>query len=103
MRYCGISLLRRLASVTIALWPAVPTGGVPQRMSLGVCDQAAEAKIPSSAAAATDVKTCLRMGVFLSCAQTIRETGVVSNPQNAAPRASARGHNDRQVGRNSRP
>jgi hypothetical protein len=41
MRYFGISLFRRLAKVTIALWPAVPTGGVPQRMSCW--DQAIDA------------------------------------------------------------
>ena len=41
MRYCGISLFSRLARTTSALWPAEPTGGVPQRMSFA-CDQAAE-------------------------------------------------------------
>src|SRR5258708_34700950 len=52
MRYCGISLLSRLASATPALWPAVPTGGVPQRISC--CDQAAEAEVAIRAATATD-------------------------------------------------
>src|SRR5262245_57408439 len=48
MRYFGISLLRMLASATIALWPDVPTGGVPQRISLGCCAR------PDPAVASTD-------------------------------------------------
>src|SRR4029079_3484665 len=59
MRYCGISLFRRFASATPALWPAVPTGGVPQRMSC--CDQAAEADIPITAATATAAIVLLSM------------------------------------------
>jgi len=55
MRYCGISLFRRLASATPALWPAVPTGGVPQRMSC--CDQAAEVDVAIKAATAMDCRT----------------------------------------------
>src|SRR5262245_36423481 len=41
MTYCGISLLSTVDRTTSALWPDVPTGGVPQRMSLA-CDQAGE-------------------------------------------------------------
>src|SRR5580765_6909852 len=55
MRYCGISLFRTLASATPALWPAVPTGGVPQRMSC--CDQAAEVDVAINAATAMDCRT----------------------------------------------
>src|SRR5262245_46470516 len=62
MRYCGISLLSRVDSVTIALWPAVPTGGVPHLISLGCdCDQAAEAVSPTRATAATVVRTRVSM------------------------------------------
>ena len=62
MRYCGISLLSRVDSVTMALWPAVPTGGVPHLMSLGCdCDQAAEAVTPNRATAATVVR--IRLGM----------------------------------------
>src|SRR5712671_1659016 len=62
MRYCGISLFRRLASATPALWPAVPTGGVPQRMSC--CDQAAVADVAIKAATATDCS--IRWSMYVS-------------------------------------
>src|SRR5205823_12796029 len=53
MRYFGISLFSRLARVTSALWPAVPTGGVPQRISC--CAQAAEFVRPARTTPATRV------------------------------------------------
>src|SRR5262245_45460809 len=64
MRYSGISLLSRAASDTIALWPAVPTGGVPHLMSLGwACASAAKVVVPSRATAAIIVAMRLNMGI----------------------------------------
>src|SRR3954454_3084652 len=59
MRYFGISLFRMLAKVTIALWPAVPTGGVPQRMSC--CAKAAGVVMPIRPATTAAVRTRLSM------------------------------------------
>jgi hypothetical protein len=59
IRYFGISLFRRLAKVTIALWPAVPTGGVPQRMSCW--GHATEVVMPTKVATAMAVTIRLRM------------------------------------------
>src|SRR5712691_5436256 len=74
MRYCGISLFRRFARPTMALWPEVPTGGVPHRMSC--CDQAAEVVIPSSAAKAAVVRARLSMAFpFPGTAWTIADGG----------------------------
>src|SRR5215207_3407773 len=64
MRYCGISLLRTLDSSTIALWPEVPTGGVPHRMSLG-CADADEIAAMSARAPANAFNATLRMMAFL--------------------------------------
>src|SRR6266508_4786884 len=60
MRYCGISLFRTLDKMTIALWPEVPTGGVPQRMSLA-CDQADELATPRAEMTANAVSARLSM------------------------------------------
>src|SRR5215472_10626555 len=57
MRYFGISLFRRLASVTSALWPAVPTGGVPQRISCWA--RTAEVVVAIKTATAAVVRTRL--------------------------------------------
>src|SRR4029078_9909777 len=61
MRYSGISLLRMLASVTIALCPAVPTGGLPQRMSLDCCAGAVVAAVPSRPTATAIMNARLSM------------------------------------------
>src|SRR5262245_32044015 len=61
MRYCGISLSRMLDRTTSALWPAVPTGGVPQRMSLGCCDTAGEPARPRTATTANAANARLSM------------------------------------------
>src|SRR5262245_42546001 len=51
MRYSGISLLSTVDSATKALWPELPTGGVPHFRSLGwACDQAIGAVIPAASA-----------------------------------------------------
>src|SRR5262245_10929743 len=72
MRYSDISLLRRVDSATSALWPAVPTGGVPHLMSLGwACDQDADAVIPSRATAATVVRTRLRIDANLQVLRSL--------------------------------
>src|SRR6516162_964875 len=82
MRYFGISLFRRLAKVTIALWPAVPTGGVPQRMSCW--GQATEVVMPTKAATAMAVRTCVR----------------VASPTRTAPlKSGAELHSLRRLGR----
>ena len=77
MRYCGISLFRSVDSVTIALWPAVPTGGVPQRISLGCCcAEAAQTVTPSAKATAIPVQTRLIHGISLLLAFPPRRIGV---------------------------
>src|SRR5262245_37285321 len=50
-----------LERTTSALWPEVPTGGVPQRMSLGCCDQADELAALSAKMTANAVNARLSM------------------------------------------
>ena len=49
----------------MALWPVVPTGGTPQRMSLGCCDQADEPAAPIAKMTANAVSARLSMALFL--------------------------------------
>src|SRR6185503_7943270 len=69
IRYLGISLLSRLASATSALWPEVPTGGEPQRMSCWA--EAAEADRPITAATANVVRARLNIA-FLPMLLVVR-------------------------------
>src|SRR5438093_2692708 len=97
MRYFGISLFSRLAKVTSALWPAVPTGGVPQRMSC--CAHAAEFVNPTSIAAAKVVRARWRMAFPrfygekpTEGSRTIRQLRGIGKWKNAAPARAAPSH-----------
>src|SRR5688572_1208073 len=75
MRYCGISLFRMADNTTRALWPEVPTGGVPHLMSLGcACDQADEFTALNAKTTANAVSARLSMAfpLWFFCSLTGR-------------------------------
>src|SRR3954471_2201593 len=88
MRYCGISLFRRLASATRALWPEVPTGGEPHRISCWA--DAADADIPIRAATTAAAIDRWSM-TFPSRVGSIKAAGMARRPGWLANHPSTQG------------
>jgi hypothetical protein len=72
-------LFSTLDKTTMALWPEVPTGGVPQRMSLA-CDQADELAALRAIVTATAVSARLSMAFSPAVSLVDGQSGHPSRP-----------------------